>query len=124
MIVPGSNLLKLALSVQGVQWVLWAQDLGRVTNAAGKDVTTYGFPVAVPGSFQPMSRGRVVIQGWDINKHYATFYAAEPLKPVGRGVSGDQFAYDGWLWQAEDGQDWYRQDGWSSIVVVRVKPYE
>lgn len=123
MIVPGSNLLKMALAVQGIQWVLWAQDLGRVTNAVGKDVTNYSFPVAVGGSFQPMSRSQIQRDGFDLSKSYATFYASEPLRPVGRGISGDRFAYGGSLYQAVEGQDWFAQDGWAAPVMVRIGPY-
>ena len=123
MIVPGSNLLALALTIQGKQTVLWAQDAGRVINGVGKQVTAYNFPVAVEGSFQPMSRDRVQRDGWDLAKNYATFYASAPLKPVERGLSGDQFAYGGWLWQAVGDVDWFNQDGWDKVVLVRVGPY-
>jgi hypothetical protein len=122
-IIPGSNLLRMALSVQGVQWVLWSQDLGRAINAAGKQVTNYAFPVAVPGSFQPMGRSRQQIQGWDMAKSYATFYASQPMKPVERGLSGDVFAYGGSLWQAVGDVDWFNQDGWDAITLVRTGPY-
>lgn len=123
MIVPGSNLLAIALSVQGTQAVLWAQDVGRITNVVGKDVTDYAFPVAVTGSFQPKSRAWAALNGLDIQKAYALFYASQPMKPVSRGISGDQFAYGGSLWHAMNDTDWFHQDGWNAELLVRVGPY-
>lgn len=123
MIVPGSNLLALALTVQGVQHVLWAQDLGRVTNAVGKDVTSYSFPVAVGGAFQPKDSAWAALRGLDVQKSYAMFYASEPMRPVDRGLSGDHFAYGGSLWQPVGDVDWFNQDGWKSVALVRIGPY-
>lgn len=123
MIVPGSNLLNIAMGVITPQWVLWSQDQGRVTNAVGKLVTQYGFPVAVRGSFQPMSRSQIQRDGFDLSSTYATFYASEPLRPVERGITGDRFAYGGSLWDAVEGQDWFNQDGWRAPVLIRVGPY-
>lgn len=122
MIVPGSNLLRLALSVQGTQTLRWHQATGRTTNSVGKDVTAYADPVDVKGSFQPMSRASVMRNGLNIEKNYGTLYCVEPIQTAGRDLSGDQFSYGGSRWQAAGEIDWTMQDSWDAVTLVRIGP--
>lgn len=122
MSVPGINTLALALSIQGVQKVMWYENTGRTTNSVGKDVPEYADAVAVYGSFQPMSRTQVEKMGFDLQEDYATFFASKPFSPVGRDGSGDQFTFGGSRWQAMADTDWFAQDGWDAVFMVRVGP--
>ena len=79
MIVPGSNLLSLALRVSA-PLTLGAARIrryqGRATNAAGFDAPTYADSVDLPAdtSAQPVPRNRYQMQGLDYAKDYITVY--------------------------------------------------
>lgn len=123
MIVPGSNLLNLALSVQGKQTVQWLRATDRAPNSVGQLVTTYADPVPIHGSFQPKNQAWAQSHGLDLAKDYALFYASDDMTAVKRGESGDRFTYGGATFQAaSDEADWFQQDGWKAMLLVRIGP--
>lgn len=124
MTVPGSNLLAKALSIQGVQTVQWLRATGRAPNAAKQMLTVYDDPVDVAGSFQPKNKAWAQSHGLDLAKDYALFYASEPMQSVQRGESGDKFTYGGASYNAVGKEgDWFEQDGWNSILLVKTGPF-
>lgn len=120
--IPGSNLLALALTVIAPQGVQFYQATGRAKNAVGQFVTAYAAPVTIPGSFQPVDVKLLQKYGLDMDKDYATFYATGGFETPTRNESGDQFAYGGRRWQAIGKVPWVTQDGWTSILMVDVGP--
>lgn len=120
--VPGSNLLNLALSVQGRQVVQWFQATGRAPNSVRELVTTYVDAIDVPGSFQPKNRAWAQSHGLELGKTYAMFYASEPMKSVARDLSGDKFVFGGANWQSVGDVNWFAQDGWESVLLVQTGP--
>lgn len=121
--IPGGNLLGLALSVIAPQTVLYLAYEGKTTNAAGKEVVTYAEPTGIYGSFQPINRDRYEANGLDFDKSYATFYATGSYKPPFRNGAADRFAYAGRLWEAVGKVDWFAQDGWDAVMLVDVGAY-
>lgn len=120
MIVPGSNLLTLAQGLIGQQKVMWSRFLGQTTNAAGVKVPTWAAPVAMLGSFQPVSRSLLQTLGLDFNKNYANFYASANILDVIRNATGDRLVYAGRTYQVLSNTDWFAQDGWKGVMCIEV----
>lgn len=120
MIVPGSNLLSMALRVLGQQTVTYFADDGRTTNEIGLDVTEFdnGFPVR--GSFQPVPRDKYEAYGLDWQKSYFTFYASIDSIDLARDVSGDQLTFNNRRFQVVSKVDWFMMDGWDAILCVEI----
>lgn len=121
MIVPGSNLLRMAMGVIGAQEVQWLQFLGKTTNAAGIDVPTFAEPVTVYGSFQAVGQNLLQNLGLDWTKNYATFYATMDFGDVERDKTGDRLVYGGKTFSCESKTPWFEQDGWSRVLCVEIK---
>lgn len=122
MIVPGSNLLQMAMGVIGAQKVEWRRFTGTVTNAAGVKVPSYSDPVDVYGSFQAVDQSLLQNLGLDWTKNYATFYASVNFGDVQRDKTGDRLTYDGKNFAISSKTPWYAQDGWSRVLCVEITP--
>ncbi|ASG88408.1 phage collar protein [Salmonella enterica] len=118
--IPGSNLLNLALSVIGSQALEYHAFTGRQTNAAGYDVAEYAEPMPVVGSFQPVPRTQYANLGLDYQKTYWNFYVSADVIDVARDVSGDQFAFDGLRYQCESITPWRSIDGWNAVLCAEI----
>jgi len=116
--IPGQNILKMALSVIAKQTVLYYKFAGRSLNAVGQDVTTYSSPFVIVGSFQPVPKRLYAQYGLDFQKSYYTFYTSNPILDVERKVSADQIAYNGQRFQCESNTDWFSIDGWKGVLCV------
>ena len=68
--IPGSNILKTALSVIGQQSFQFYKFTGRTTNALGYDQSSFASPVTLKGSIQAMSRSIYHEYGLDLEKNY------------------------------------------------------
>ena len=125
MIVPGSNLLSLALRVSA-PLTLGAARIrryqGRATNAAGFDVPTYADSVDLPADTcaQPVPRNRYQMQGLDYAKDYITIYTTASCACTDRDTNGDVIEWDGRLWLCASKTAWRTVDGWEKVVCVEV----
>lgn len=120
MLVPGSNLLGIALGAIRGQLVGYRAWQSRAPDPKGKFVDTFAPRVEIPGSMQPVSRERVQFLGLDASKSYAILYAPGVAHPVSRDRGADQFDYAGRLYAAEGKTDWSAQDGWNGVLLVDV----
>lgn len=123
MSVPGSNLLNKALSVISRQSFQYLAFASRTPNAIGQDVTTYATPVTASGSVQPVPRSLFYNLGLDLQKNYFNFFLAKNVIDIARDVSGDQFVFNGRLFQCLSKTDWYMIDGWDQVLTVEIEPY-
>lgn len=120
MIVPGSNLLRIAgkmIRFQRVQWRAWT---GRTENHLGQWVSEYGPPVTIRGSWQPVSRERFARQGLEFARKYVNFYTSHPVRGVETNRGADLLDYRGWRYEVVNVEPWGAEDGWSHILAVRV----
>lgn len=123
MTVPGGNLLRLALTRIQPQAVEYRAFTGQTTTADMRQVSAYAQPVTLYGSFQPVSRGAMAVQGLDMTLDYALFYASQRFLQPGRDTSGDVLDYDGRRWQSVDkDNEWFAQDGWDALLLVSTGP--
>lgn len=118
--IPGSNLLNLAMTVQGLQQVLYYRFISRTTNEIGIDESDYALPIVLTGSLQPVPRDRYEQLGLDFNRNYKTFYASYDIRDLRRDVSGDRIGFNGNLYECLSANPWYEIDGWLSILIVEV----
>ncbi|POP42328.1 hypothetical protein CHU32_03580 [Superficieibacter electus] len=118
--IPGGNLLNIALNVIGAQELEYYAFTGRQTNTAGYDVTSYAEAVSVVGSFQPVPRAQYANLGLDYQKTYWNFYVSADLLDVSRDVSGDQLVFDGRRYQCESVTPWRAIDGWNAVLCAEI----
>lgn len=120
MSVPGSTILLSALSLIARQTVSYRQATGRPVNSIGQYTTTYASPVDITGSLQPVKKAMYKQYGLDLEKTYFTFYTTTALVDLARDVSGDQFTFNGFLFQCQSSEDWKAIDSWKSVLAVRL----
>lgn len=121
MSVPGSNLLAQAMTLIRPQVVRYYRDIGRVTSATGRDVTTRAGGVDVPGgSLQAVPLTRYESMGLDYKKKYVTWFVSLNVVGIDRDRSGDQFAYNGRRYDVVGESNWFQQDGWVGVVGIDV----
>ena len=118
--IPGSNILNIALTAIGMQQVLYYRFLTRTTNEIGLDESNYDSPIVVSGSLQPVPRNRYEQLGLDFNQNYFTFYAAKNIQDLARDVSGDRISFNGKVFDCLSANDWYGIDGWLAITLVEI----
>lgn len=119
--IPGSNLLNIALTVIAPQAVTYYQYVSRAVNDVGQDITVYAPPVVLRGSLQPVPRQLYEAYGLDLQKSYYTFYTLSNLLDVGRDVSGDQISFNNTRFQCESANDWFAIDGWKGVLCSAIQ---
>lgn len=118
--VPGSNLLNMALRIIAKQTVQWSHATSRVNNSIGLLEVTYATPVAVVGSFQPVPRNLFEKLGLDFNKEYVSYFTSHTFQDVARDVGPDQFVFAGDTWECMSNTDWTNVDGWLQSLAVKI----
>ncbi len=118
--IPGSNLLNMALTVIASQTVVYFTNTGRTNNAIGMYTPTFspGFPVN--GSFQPVPKDKYEIYGLDFSKSYFNFYVSRSVIDLQRNVAGDQLEFQGKRYQCVSKTPWAAIDGWDAVLCVEI----
>lgn len=120
--IPGSDLLDLALSVIDSQEISYYQASSRTLNSVGQYITTYNTPISLFGSFQPVPRQLYELYGLDLQRTYYTFYVSSDLIDLQREVSGDQLVFNSQRFQCQSNNDWFAVDGWKGVLCVLLGP--
>lgn len=120
MIIPGANVLGLALSIIARQKFQYKAFVSRATADNGMLVSNYDDPVAMSGSVQAVPRNLFANMGLEFNKSYFWFYVERSVVDVTRDVSGDQFLWNGGTFQALSKTPWSAIDGWDAVLTVQV----
>lgn len=120
MMVPGSNLLSMALSAIQPQTIAHHAWTGRTVDDAGEYVTAYADPVDIEGSMQAVNKKLYQTLGLNLAKNYAQLYTSANVRPTSRDRSGDLMEYASRWWLAESDMDWSAQDGWRKLLCVEV----
>lgn len=124
--IPGSDLLSLALGVIDSQEVRYYKYLGKGTAATGRDVPTYAEGVDIEdGSVQAVPRKNYTFSGLDFNKTYVNWFVpAEVLgiqvQDIERDVAPDRIDWDGLKYQVISLTPWNGQDGWVEATCERI----
>lgn len=120
MIVPGSNLLAIALTVIAPQQIVLYRATGRAENAIGEWVTTYAPGYPVEGSWQPVDQMKYEALGLDLAKKYYMFFASERIESIARGESPDLAERNGRKYSTVSDNPWNDVDGWQSAMFVDI----
>jgi hypothetical protein len=120
MIVPGSNLLSIALTVIAPQQIALSRATGRAKNAVGEWVTTYAAQVPVEGSWQPIDQTKYEALGLDLAKKYYMFYTTELITSIERNQSPDICERNGRKYSTVSDVPWNDVDGWQSAMFVDI----
>lgn len=126
MLVPGSNLLNLALSVIGSSTVEWFKFVSQAPGPTGKNVVTYAAGVTVTkGSVQPVDRARYTAYGLDFQKSYVTWFVPNvDASSITRNPdnSGDVIEFNGRRYQCVGDTPWKAIDSWTRVLCVDIGP--
>lgn len=120
MIIPGINLLNIAMTVIAKQTVNYYKNTGVTIDRIGVDVPTFNSPVPMQGSVQAVQRDKYVQYGLDLQKNYVIFYTSGCVTDLQRMVSGDEFEYGGKRFKCESEVDWSAIDGWTGVLSVEI----
>lgn len=120
MMVPGSNLLNMAMRVIAKQHFEYYRFQSRTPNSIGLDVPSYYPAQCLSGSAQPVPREMMEQMGLDMQRTYFNFYVSAPIIDIERDVSGDQIMFNGQTFQCLSVTPWGAIDGWNAVLAVRV----
>lgn len=135
--IPGSNILKMALTVIGSATVNWFQYQSSATGLTGMDTVTYASPQTITlGSLQPVPRSRYEAFGLDWQKSYVTWFVPDvdalsitrnpdqsgdviewPVTKQGALIPNKSRRY-----QLVGDTPWTNVDGWTYVLGVDIGP--
>lgn len=118
--IPGQNILNMAMGTIATTAVDLYRFNARDTNAAGIMVSDYLPAVEIRGSLQPVPRTNYQQLGLDLQKRYWNFYASHPLIDPDRDVSGDIINGTGRQFNAVSVTPWLAIDGWNALLMVDI----
>lgn len=118
--IPGMNLLNLALGAIAPQYGQWLKFIGNTQNSQGQDIPLYAPPETILGSFQSTDARTIQEMGLDVTAKYRTLYTSNPVAVTERGTSPDLLIYFGRKYQVAGELDWVNQDGWKGVVLVDI----
>lgn len=118
--IPGINLLSIALGVITPQQIVLHKWLSRSKNDLGHWVPVYAAGVPVEGSWQPTDTKRYAELGFDATKDYFTFYTTEPIRNLSRGTGVDVCYHNGRKYETVGETNWQTVDGWQAAYFVDV----
>jgi hypothetical protein len=122
--IPGSNLLRMAMGPIARQALTWRAWVSRSANAAGDYVNVFADPVPITGSMQPVKADLYVALGLNLEKNYSFLWTEAAVMPLDRDRPGDVVLYDGKSWQVTGDRNWAPADGWRKLLCVEVPNYE
>lgn len=118
--IPGSNILNMAMRIVGKQSFDYYAFLSRTPNSVGQDIATYASPVTLQGSVQAVPRTLYQQYGLDFQRNYINIYASQTIIDVSRDVSGDQILFNGNTYQCVSVTPWNAIDGWNAVLCVQL----
>lgn len=120
MLVPGSDILSIAMRVIATQAFQYYAFVSRVPNDVGQYISVFADPLTLRGSIQPIPRNLYMQYGLDFQRNYLVFYVQKDVFDVTRDISGDQMFFNGHTFQCISNTDWFPMDGWVSILTVQI----
>lgn len=118
--IPGGNLLNLAMSVIAKQTMQYYAYTGRTVATNGDYIPAYNTPVSVTGSIQPIKRTLYEKLDLDFQKNYHNIFVPQKITDIRRTSAGDQFVYAGKTFQVLSNEPWFQMDGWDQTLCVEI----
>lgn len=120
MSIPGINLLELAFEVIGTQIIQYRKFKGRTQNSQFQYVNQYDEFFDLESSVQRIARDQYEQFNLDWQRNYVNVFASQDMVDIERDSAGDQFVYNGKLYQLESQGTWFFQDGWAVCMAVEI----
>ena len=118
--IPGGNLLNLAMSAIQKQSMGYLAYTGRSVATNGDLVPAYATAVTVLGSIQPVKRSLYENMGLDFQKGYYNIFVPQAVADIARATAGDHFTYGGRTFQVLSNEPWAQIDGWDQTLCVEI----
>ncbi len=118
--IPGGNLLNLAMTAVAKQQLQYVAYTGRVLAGNGDYVPAYAPPAVIYGSIQPVKRSLYSQMGLDFQKNYHNIFVPKDVLNIQRASAGDQFVYNRQTFQVLSNEAWFQMDGWDQTLCVEV----
>lgn len=118
--IPGANLLRLAMGPIARQTLTHSAWVSRTVNAAGDYVSTFAAGVTITGSMQPVKKELYQQLGLNLAKNYYQLHTEADVRVTARDREGDLLTFAGKTVQAESDWEWRSVDGWRKILCVEV----
>lgn len=118
--IPGSNILGLALSVINPQLMQWRAFVSRDENSVGDTIAVFADAVEFFGSMQPVNKALYQQLGLNLAKNYQTLYVKGDIQPVARDRDGDLILFNGRTFQCESDRDWSGVGEYRKILCVEI----
>lgn len=122
--IPGSDLLSLALQVVDPATVSYYRFNNRTENSIGQYISQYNAPISVFGSVQPLPRRFYRDLGLNFNTSFYTFYASVDMLDLARDVSGDFIVFNNRRLEFQSSTPWFPVDGWDSVNCVDIGVFD
>lgn len=122
--IPGANLLGMALRHIRPQTLQYRAFVSRDENAAGDTVATFATAADIQGSMQPVDKKLYQELGLNLSKNYWTLYVFGDVQPTARDRDGDLVLFAGLTCQCESDRNWSAVGEYRKILCVEVPPYE
>jgi len=121
MLVPGSNLLGIALgSINPTAGVQIKRFLGQQENDFGKTINAFSVPEPLYGtSVQPLSFRDIQQLGLTTGRQYVTVWIQTGAHSAYRGGAADLILWNSAAWEVLEPTSWKVQDGWTQLVAVK-----
>lgn len=121
MLVPGSNILNMALrAIQPTRGVTVRKYLGEGETSTGATVAQYSDPVPVSNcSLQPVPARDVQQLGLTVGRTYIKLISSADLHSAYRGGQGDKINWNGAEFTVLEPTSWIIQDGWTRVIAVK-----
>jgi len=120
--VPGSDLLSIALTTINPQVIKYRKFAGRTLNVNRDYVDQMGEPFDMLCSVQRVQTSKYAELGLDLQKSYVKVFASHDLIDIGRDTSGDDFTWGGRRFKLTSNGNWFLMDGWATCIAVDVGP--
>lgn len=122
MLVPGLDILSIALRAIAPQTFTYQAYVNRSIQPNGQYLATYAAPVTMTGSAQPVPRNLYETYGLQFDKNYWTFFVQLNAVDISRDVAGDQITYNGYTFQIMQKTNWFPADSWIQFLSIQVLP--
>lgn len=121
MLVPGSNLLGIALhAINPTSGAQFKKFTGQGENDFGSTIKLYEDPADMLGcSIQPVSAATIQQLGLSLTQSYINIWTQSGIEVAYNGNQGDIIIWAGAEWEVMSPTNWQVQDGWKQIIAVR-----
>lgn len=120
--IPGINLLNVAMGLLGNQATEYLRFIGTETLANGVKIEKYEDAVPVDGgSVQPIPKSVYGERGLNLSREYVTWFVSMDVIGLDRDHSGDLMKWNGRTYKVDSDNSWYGQDGWCELVMWNIE---